>query len=318
MPVALVTDPDAVAALSASVADQIGIPAEHVEKDFWVTEVLRGVTRAAQAAGVEVVFKGGTSLSKAFSLIQRFSEDVDILVILSTDHSAGARDRILKGLIDGAVRATTLDAKPVPEATSKGAKRGARFHYRPRPDTTLGGLSSGVFLELGSRGGGLPSTPTAVASLLAQHAANQIEGTPEAEPVHVRVLAPCRTLVEKLVLLHTAHTSPDPKAAIRGARHYYDVHQLLARPEIVADIGEHGIAILARDVCTYSHAADMPARPRPTGGFAASPAFTDSPHLAAARAEYDQRVLAQLVWPTANRPSFDACMEAVHRSRELL
>ena len=37
---------------------------------------------------------------------------------------------------------------------------------------------------------------------------------------------PCRTLVEKLVLLHTADTSTDPHDAIRGARHYYDVHQL--------------------------------------------------------------------------------------------
>jgi len=54
----LVNDPDAVAVLAANVADQIGIPALHVEKDFWVTEVLRGVTQAAEGDGVEIVFKG--------------------------------------------------------------------------------------------------------------------------------------------------------------------------------------------------------------------------------------------------------------------
>jgi hypothetical protein len=54
----LIEDPHAVAALAAHVSDAINIPAAHIEKDFWVTEVLRGAAAAAQ--GVEVVFKGGT------------------------------------------------------------------------------------------------------------------------------------------------------------------------------------------------------------------------------------------------------------------
>ena len=125
-------------------------------------------------------------------------------------------------------------------------------------------------------------------------------------------------LVEKLVLLHTAHTTDDATAAIRGARHYYDLHQLLARPEIVGGVREDGISILARDVCTYSNAVDMPAEPGPSGGFAASPAFTNGAHLAVVRTEYDQRVLAQLVWPGADRPSFDQCLAAVQVSHRHL
>lgn len=318
MPDRLVAEPDAVSVLAASVANQIGVPAEHVEKDFWVTEVLRGVTQAARATGVEVVFKGGTSLSKAFSLIHRFSEDVDVLVVLPTQESPGARDRTLKALVGGAAEATGLEAIGVPEATSKGVKRGARFHYRSQAAATLGGLSAGVFLELGSRGGALPATPLEVSSLLAQHAADQVASSPESAPVLVRVLAPWRTLVEKLVLLHTAHSAEDPRAAIRSARHYYDIHQLLARPEILAGVHESGITILARDVCTYSQAADMPAVPRPHDGFATSPAFTDGPHLGVARAEYEQRVLDQLIWPGAGRPSFDECLGAVQHWREHL
>lgn len=245
MPDRLIDDPDGVAALAAAVADQTGIPAAHVEKDFWITEVLRGVTRAAAAASIEVVFKGGTSLSKAFSLIQRFSEDVDVLVILDPQDSKNARDRTLKSLVAGASSATVLDAISVPKATTTGAKRGARFHYRPQAAFQLGGVSAGVFLELGSRGGGLPSTSTEVSSLLAEHAREQIRAFPEIEPVRVRVLAPWRTLVEKLILLHTAHSREDPATAIRGARHYYDVHQLLVRPEIVAGLQGDGIGILA-------------------------------------------------------------------------
>jgi hypothetical protein len=318
MPDRLVDEPDAVAALAASVADDIGIPANQVEKDFWVTEVLRGVADAARDLGVEVVFKGGTSLSKAFSLIERFSEDVDVLVVLPPQETKGSRDRILKDIVGGAASATGIDPVGVAGATSKGSKRGARFHYRPEAEAALGGLTAGVFLELGSRGGGLPSTPLHVTSLISQRASDQVAGTPEAAPVVIRVLAPWRTLVEKLVLLHTAHSNDDPTAAIRGARHYYDVHQLLTRPEIIAGIHEHGIAILARDVCTYSRAADQDALDRPGEGFAASPAFNDGPHAEAARSEFETTVLAQLLWPDAYRPSFDQCVEAVHAHREHL
>jgi len=314
----LVDDPDGIAALAATVSRHIGVPADHVEKDFWVTEVLRGVVAAAHDLSVEVVFKGGTSLSKAFSLIERFSEDVDVLVVLSPQDSTKARDRTLKGLVAGASAATSLEPAGVPGATSRGSKRGARFHYRPDATAATGGLSPGVFLELGSRGGALPTTPLPVTSLIATHAVDQIAGAPEAEPFTVRVLAPWRTLVEKLVLLHTAHSAEDPSAAIRGARHYYDVHQLLVRPEIVAGLHETGIAILARDVCTYSRAADMPAVDRPSDGFATSPAFGDGPHVAAAHAEYQQRVLPFLLWPGADAPSFEDCITAVQQRRHHL
>jgi hypothetical protein len=318
MPDRLVDDPDAVAVLAAAVADEVGVPADQVEKDFWVTEVLRGVAQAAQDLGVEVVFKGGTSLSKAFSLIERFSEDVDVLVVLPPQETTGARDRILKGIVAGGASATGIEAVGVANATSKGSKRGARFHYRPETEAALGGLTAGVFLELGSRGGGLPSTPLHVKSLVAEHAFDRMAGAPEVDPVLIRVLAPWRTLVEKLVLLHTAHSADDPAAAIRGARHYYDVHQLVIRPEIVAGIHENGIAILARDVCTYSRAAAQDAVDRPSDGFAASPAFNDGPHVGAARAEFESTVLAQLLWPDAERPTFDQCVEAVHSRREHL
>ncbi len=60
----LVDDRDAVAVLAEQVADRTGIPGSHIEKHL------------------EIVFKGGTGLSKAFGLIERFSEDVDLLVVI--------------------------------------------------------------------------------------------------------------------------------------------------------------------------------------------------------------------------------------------
>ena len=309
----LVHDPAAVAALSAQVALKTGIPLSHIEKDFWVTETLRGVVGAASAGGIEIVFKGGTSLSKAFSLIERFSEDVDVLAILPAALGKGARDTILKSLVNGAATATGLAPVAVPSATSTGLKRGARFHYTEQSNNF--GLSDGVFLEIGSRGGAMPASMTPIVSILARDAATELHGFAEAEPVVVRVLDPCRTLVEKLVLLHTAHDSRD---AIRGARHYYDVYQLLQHPNVLDDLQTIGIETLSRDVCTYSTAACLEANVRPSGGFANSPAFTNSAHLDVARERYEQAVLQQLLWPNANKPSFDDCLNAVNAARNKL
>lgn len=58
------------------VAEQVGVSAALVEKDYWVTHVLW----ALQSLGFRVSFKGGTSLSKAYGLIQRFSEDLDLML----------------------------------------------------------------------------------------------------------------------------------------------------------------------------------------------------------------------------------------------
>jgi hypothetical protein len=61
------------------------MPPEFVEKDFWVTELLRAVVSEADGAGAVAVFKGGTSLSKGYRLIERFSEDVGILLVPRQD-----------------------------------------------------------------------------------------------------------------------------------------------------------------------------------------------------------------------------------------
>lgn len=306
----LVEDPDGVAALAARVAAQINVPMEHVEKDFWVTEVLRGVVDAAKVLEVPVIFKGGTSLSKGFSIIQRFSEDVDVLVLLPVDETRGGRDRILKSLVKGAERSTLHEAISMPNSTTTGVKRGARFRYREGGEVR-GGLSEGVFLELGSRGGVMATGRRPIVSLIGEHAARQIVGMPEAIPVDVLVLDPLRTLVEKLVLLHTTHCGDDAGEASRNARHYYDVHQLLGRDDITRRLDSENVTLIAADVVSYSTLADRPARSRPKRGFAYSPAFASGSLLDVARESYERQVIEQLVWPSASKPSFEECLEIV-------
>ena len=67
-------------ALFLGTARRLGTAAQYVEKDFWVCWTLDALFNALPAGGPRLLFKGGTSLSKAFGLIDRFSEDIDVTV----------------------------------------------------------------------------------------------------------------------------------------------------------------------------------------------------------------------------------------------
>ncbi|GAB7146306.1 nucleotidyl transferase AbiEii/AbiGii toxin family protein [Mycobacterium riyadhense] len=70
-------DPEIFAATIVAAAEQLGVQPLAVEKDYWICEVLRAIVTAHRE---EIVFKGGTSLEK-LRIIQRFSEDLDLLVL---------------------------------------------------------------------------------------------------------------------------------------------------------------------------------------------------------------------------------------------
>lgn len=313
----LTRDPASVVALSAKVSRRTGIPRAHVVKDFWVTEILRGLSRAAQHLGVEIYFKGGTSLSKADRLIERFSEDVDILVV-SSHITRGAADSTLRALVRGVEGHIGLSALVEADGTSKGLRRSVRFIYPTLEDADQTGVKSGVLLELGGRGGAMPSKRREIKSLIGEHMLESITSYQEATSFVVDALEPQRTLVEKLSLLHTACEFEPLEAVHRHARHYYDIHRLLSHEETRRRL-EGNVLALARDVATYSKIADRPISERPGDGFASSQAFAYDGRMATRlRSTYDEQVLGQLVWPGAIRPTFDDCLEIVHAHGSVL
>ena len=251
------------------IADATGIPAAHIEKDFWVTEVLRRAAAASTSTRCSVIFKGGTSLSKAHRLIQRFSEDVDLIVVLPQG-GKGAADRTLKAFEAAAEASTGIGSTTDPSTVTKGVKRSATFNYPTSRPTGL--LKPGVLMELGTRGGALPYRRLPIQSLIAEHA--EIVGLPidfdEAAPIGLLVLDPVRTLVEKLVLLHHAASQGDQRRQTLTARHYYDIDRLLRDETILNELQSSEIDVLAREVTQHSKAAGLPTAERPaarSGGF---------------------------------------------------
>ncbi|MEK7227085.1 MAG: nucleotidyl transferase AbiEii/AbiGii toxin family protein, partial [Bacteroidota bacterium] len=106
-----------------------GIKDEFVEKDYWITLVLHQLSKSKYAG--QTVFKGGTSLSKAYGLINRFSEDVDIAIINDNNKSGNK----IKTIIRAVEKEMTQQLKEleVEGVTSKGSRfRKSVFEYESK------------------------------------------------------------------------------------------------------------------------------------------------------------------------------------------
>lgn len=275
MSVLLRDSPGEFEALRDNASERLGVASGAIEKDYWATEVLRSA--CAHAHDVDaVVFKGGTSLSKAYRLIERFSEDIDLLVV--TDAGGNALKRTLRS-IAGEV---TADIGVAHEREREG--RGylnARFEYATEQDTPF--LTSGVLLEMGSRGGPTPNEIQAVRSLMSDAAAeidpSALDEFVDLTSFEVTVLAPERTLAEKLAFLHHRATVGDLDALRRGSRHLYDVAALLRSERVRHALADGQMATLMTDVDERSRLAGWPFTARPEGGFGTSIAFNPSSEI---------------------------------------
>lgn len=229
---------DDFADLLTTVGESTGAGAALVEKDYWVTEALR-VIAADFFEGV--VFKGGTSLSKAWSLIQRFSEDIDLLVRSEGDglETRGARDRYMKAVEETVGGVNGLTPTRDDARSERGISRTVVFAYDPRPPAREG-LSPTIILEMGIRGGSHPTEVRRLQSILAVALAETGIEDESTAPFEMTVLDPRRTLVEKLFAIHCAcelWIEGRTTALQRQVRHLSDIYFLLGDPEIAEFVG---------------------------------------------------------------------------------
>ena len=323
-------NPDDLAALIARSSSARGIPQAFVEKDFWVTEVLRSVAEPLDTlipSGVElaphVVFKGGTSLSRAYHLIQRFSEDIDILVEPgSLVLGSNQLDKLLER-IDKRARPFVLEEGSQARVSSgkKGLYRNTQYDYPTRLASKV--LRPYVYLEMGVRGRAAPTERRQIRSLLVEICIDdlRIDGTTIAEftPFTLEVLGPERTLIEKCAALHSAgeELSNNPDALRPLGRNLYDGHALLAAEEVRVRLQavQGGAAALAADAHELSEFHGWHSAPRPVPGFGSSDVFMmGTPANDALRAAY--ALVEPLVYGTV--PTFGECISMVQEHRATL
>lgn len=244
--------PDDLDALIAQTATARGLPAPSVEKDFWVTEVLRAAAVDRQVAmpdgstaPVTFLFKGGTSLSRVFGIVDRFSEDVDVLAVFPGGAATNARHKVLKKVdTDVATHLGHATREVTVGASTTGVKRYTTYHYPVQEYYQR--LKEGVLLEIGSRGGTYPAAPHPYRSMVADYAITEL-GEPEDTweefaSFEVNVLAPERTLLEKIAAVHDAAVRNDTEALFKHGRHFYDIDRLLNTTSVIEALTRLGPA----------------------------------------------------------------------------
>jgi len=231
--------------------DRLGLPPATIEKDFWVCWTLKKLFELPEW-GEQVTFKGGTSLSKGWSLIKRFSEDIDIVINRSAlgfgdDRSpdrAPSRKQLNKRLDDlkeASQHCVNNILLPLlREAVSQEMPPDLPWQLNPSPydpdgqtlllryPTAFAGqmvyLGQEVKIELGARSDTDPTQDIVIHPYIA-------EAFPDLFPqssFRVKAVSPERTFWEKAMLLHEeTFRRPDKKRQARMARHYYDLYYLI-------------------------------------------------------------------------------------------
>lgn len=256
-------------------AARLGTAVQNVEKDFWVCWTLDALFNALPKGNPRLLFKGGTSLSKAFGLIARFSEDIDITVFRDDlGHNAGTEE--LEAM-SGKQRRVRLDALraacqafvngPLTEqfgAVAAAAIPSGRYRLQADPDDADGQsllfwypavtarpgdyIRSAVKIESGARSAIDPNTAATVRPYVA-------DDLPDLDlaVANVTTVRPERTFWDKVVILHGLRQWHERRDELRHggqrvSRHYYDVYRLmqsdqitewLANPQLARDCVRH-------------------------------------------------------------------------------
>ena len=325
--------------LFLSAAARLGTAVQNLEKDFWVCWTLDALFNGLQPGGPRLLFKGGTSLSKAFGLITRFSEDIDITVfredlghaaeVADLDALSGKKRRARLDAIRDACRSyiagplttqlTHVAAAVIPEG---------RFRLEQDPDdkdgqtlllwyptvtaTTGDYIRSAVKIEAGAKSALDPHIAASVTPYVTQDLPDL-----DLTVTNVITVQPERTFWDKIMILHGLRQWHDRRGELRHggqrvSRHYYDVHQLMQAPLATAWQTDHTLATdCARHARLFFGSADL-------GLDTAQPGtFTLTPNAAMRDAlKSDYSAMTGMIF--GDVPALDVVLDSAQRFEQLV
>jgi len=228
------------------VADEMKIDPALVEKDYWIMQSLYGL----QEIGLQFQLKGGTSLSKGYGFIDRFSEDIDIRiepdpvhgVAVGPNHNKPAQVEGRRAFYEHLSQTIHIDGIVAIERDTafddtryyRGA--GIRLIYEAT-NGSVAGLKDGILLEVGFDDVA-PNEPKDISSWAYNFAASRVEILDNRAKA-VACYHPGHSLIEKLQAISTKYRIQRETGRFppNFMRHYYDVYCLLRQPIVQAFVG---------------------------------------------------------------------------------
>jgi predicted nucleotidyltransferase component of viral defense system len=209
------------------------IPAIYVEKDYWVTYAL--FTIFNNDIGNDTVFKGGTALSKCYNMIDRFSEDIDLVVLRregETDSGLRTKLKDLSKVVDIVLPEVVIDGI----THKRGMNRKTAHSYNKEFKGDYGQVRDVIILESTWLGYYEPYTAKSIVSFVGQMMLDNKQFDIAKEngllPFELRALEPIRTICEKIMSLVRFSYGENPMDDLKKKiRHTYDLHQLLKQKE---------------------------------------------------------------------------------------
>lgn len=268
--------------LFLTAANRLGAPLINIEKDFWVCWTLNALYHRRPAGGPRMLFKGGTSLSKAYGLINRFSEDIDVTVFRD-DLGHTATPEELAALSNkkrkAAIEAIQADCcayitgpllSSLADLIAEDTNGQGRIEIDPADDTgqTLliwyprvdgsdtGYVQAAVKIESGAKSALDPNSPQTISPYIADDVAGIDLVVPD-----VRTIDAERTFWDKVIIVHGLRNWFDSRGELkqdgqRISRHYYDLHCMLG-----TDKGKAALADLDLGKDVVAHAKTFFNRP---------------------------------------------------------
>ena len=209
-------------------ATHFSILPEFIEKDYWITLILNNLSQSSHANSV--VFKGGTSLTKGYRIINRFSEDIDIALLDEKLTGNALKTKIRK--IEKTIT-TDLTEIEEPGVTRKGSVyRKSLFQYPSNINSRLvNNVQKRIIVEINSFANPYPFVQQEITSFIAEFltATNQSEAIQEygLQVFSLNILDKRRTMLEKLVsLIRFSYAENPSRELAKKIRHFYDLYYL--------------------------------------------------------------------------------------------
>lgn len=325
--------------LFLTAAARLGTTVQNIEKDFWVCWTLDALFSGLPPDGPRLLFKGGTSLSKAFGIISRFSEDIDITVFRQDigepieaedlDALSGKQRRIRLDRIRNACQRYIAEGMAAQlRGIAEQIMPAGRFRLDLDPDdpdqqtllfwypvvsaATDGYIRSAVKIEAGAKSALDPHE----AATVIPYAADDL---PDLEmAVHnVTTVKPERTFWDKIIIVHGLRQWHDRRGQLRQggqrvSRHYYDIYRLLKHPDVAIWLADRDLARdCARHARLFFGSPDLGLDSAAPGTFTLMP--PQQMHEALAR---DYGAMMGMIFGDA--PSFDAILATVRELEQTI
>ena len=315
---------------------RLGTASQNVEKDFWVCWTLDALFNGLKEGGPRLLFKGGTSLSKGFGLINRFSEDIDVTVFrddigesatieelnaLTGNQRRARLDAIkeacqahingplraeLTRILQDRLRASGLDAGAARvEADEADPDGQTLLIWYPAATPRSDYVRAAIKIESGAKSALDPNSEVPIKP----YVDDDLPALDLTVPA-VRTVDPERTFWDKVIILHGLRRWFDKRGELRGggqrvSRHFYDLHMLAGDA-----VGKAAIADAALGVNCVAHARMFFNRPDFDLASAAPGSFALAPHDAMIdQLRVDYRAMQGMIF--GDPPNFEAVLASI-------